>query len=180
MRINLKHYFFFPLFLILILIVANIMTNNISTDTTFLTLNSKLKKNITGVSIEKKNENGDILLITADILNEDKKNNIVKLINTKTKINKKGMKTFITADKAIVKDDYDIYNLYENIEIKNYIKKFLLKTDSLNGSFKKGTMFTQKTVNITIKNAEIRGEGLKLYNYGSYIKIIGKARLVIK
>ena len=40
-------------------------------------------------------------------------------------------------------------------------------------------MFTNFPVKIKIKNSKIQGSSLSLKNYGEYIKVFGKARLII-
>ena len=58
-------------------------------------------------------------------------------------------------------------------------KKFNLTTEKLSGIFDTGDMYTNLPVKIKINNSKIQGSSLNLKNYGEYIKVFGKARLII-
>ena len=54
-----------------------------------------------------------------------------------------------------------------------------METNSLIGSLNKGNFFTNDKVDIISGNIRINGEGLDLRRNGEYIKIKGKAKLIM-
>ena len=82
--------------------------------------------------------------------------------------------------RAPAKNNYDEYKLTNNVKVFNLNRNFVLKTESLNGQFKNGSMYTLNDIDLTIRNTNIVGKGLKLLNHGEYVKIFGKAKLTLK
>ena len=177
MRLSLKHFFIFLITLILILFALNFFySKNISVNEISNSQENRSKKTV-GINIERNNLNGETIKITSKELDEDLKKKTIRLKYTVTKINRNGVDTVIKADVAVIKN-YDEFEFDKNVEISNEQKKFLLKTDKLFGKFKKGSMYSENDVNIKISNINITGSGMKLLNYGDYIKIFGKAKLI--
>jgi LPS export ABC transporter protein LptC len=142
--------------------------------------NETRSKKIMGARIYKENEKGEKYLIIAESLNEseteDKK---VELENSITTINKNGVITNISAGFAIISNNYEDFDLSKKVEITKKARNFILKTNSLIGTLKKGNFFTNDKVDIVSGNIRINGEGLDLKRNGEYIKIKGKAKLVM-
>ena len=133
---------------------------------------------IIGVKILQENETGEKFLIIADSLvesnSQDKK---VFLENSLTTIEQNGIFTNISAGYAIISNNYDNFDFSDNVKITKKIRKFILKTESLNGTFKKGNYYTDDDVDIISNNIRIKGKGLNVEKNGEYIKIKGKAKL---
>ncbi len=177
MKLNLKHFFFILIAFILSLFAINILvSNNKIVKTVENITNLSLKKTL-GIKIERQNFKGETFIIKADELEENKNKKQIEFRNSVTTLKANDSITKIFAGLAIIKNDYQDFNFFNKVEIINYKKQFFLKTEALNGQFKKGTMFTKKNVNIKIRNTSINGKGLKLLNHGEYIKIYGKAKL---
>ena len=142
--------------------------------------NETRSKKIIGARIYKENEKGEKYLIIAESLKEseteDKK---VELENSITTINKNGVITNISAGFAIISNNYEDFDLSKKVEITKKARNFILKTNSLIGTLKKGNFFTNDKVDIVSGNIRINGEGLDLKRNGEYIKIKGKAKLVM-
>ena len=140
---------------------------------------SKKKKTV-GINIERKNLNGENIKISAEELNEDVESKFIKLKNSITTIKRNGIDTKIEAGIALIKNNYDEYKLTNKVKVVNLNRNFVLKTENLNGKFKDGSMYTVNDIDLKIRNAKIVGKGLKLLNHGDYIKILGKAKLILK
>ncbi len=136
------------------------------------------KEEVHGVKILQENKKGEKFLIVAESLlestSEDKK---VILKNSLTTIDQKGIFTNISAGHAIISNNYDNFNFSDNVKITKKLRKFVLKTDSLSGTFEKGDYYTQDDVDIVSGNITIKGKGLDVRKNGEYIKIKGKATL---
>ena len=136
------------------------------------------KEKIFGVKIRQENKKGEKFLITAENLvesnSEDKK---IYLENSLTTIEQNGIFTDISAGYAIISNNYDNFNFSDNVKITKKIRKFVLKTESLSGTFEKGDYYTQDDVDIVSGNIRIKGKGLDVKKNGEYIKIKGKAFL---
>ena len=136
------------------------------------------KEKIFGVKIRQENKKGEKFLIIAETLvestTEDKK---IFLKNSLTTIEQNGIFTDISAGYAIISNNYDNFNFSDNVEITKKIRKFVLKTKSLSGTFEKGNYYTQDDVDIVSGNIRIKGKGLDVKKNGEYIKIRGKAIL---
>ena len=132
-----------------------------------------------GVYIEQNQPNGKKIKIVADLMEENKEKKLIKLTNPITKIIKKNDITKITSNYGYIINNYSKFKLDKNVNIYNKKKKFDLKTENLSGIFNTGDMFTNFPVKIKIKNSKIQGSSLSLKNYGEYIKVFGKARLII-
>ena len=78
-----------------------------------------------------------------------------------------------------VKANYEDFDLSKKVEITKKARNFILKTNSLIGTLKKGNFFTNDKVDIVSGNIRINGEGLDLKRNGEYIKIKGKAKLIM-
>ena len=63
------------------------------------------------------------------------------------------------------------------LKLQKKKRKFVLKTDSLIGSFKIGNYYTDDNVDIISSNIRIKGTGLDVKKNGEYIKVKGKATL---
>ena len=147
----------------------NVLLNKIPSDD---------KEKIFGVEILQENKKGEKFLIVAETLvesnSEDKK---VILENSLTTIDQKGIFTNISAGHAIISNNYDNFDFSDKVKITKKLRKFILKTESLSGTFEKGDYYTQDDVNIISGNIRIKGKGLDVKKNGEYIKIKGKAIL---
>ena len=136
------------------------------------------EEKIFGVKIRQENKKGEKFLIVAETLvesnSEDKK---VILENSLTTIDQKGIFTNISAGHAIISNNYDNFDFSDKVKITKKLRKFILKTESLSGTFEKGDYYTQDDVNIISGNIRIKGKGLDVKKNGEYIKIKGKAIL---
>ena len=136
------------------------------------------KEKIFGVEIRQENKKGEKFLIVAETLvesnSEDKK---VILENSLTTIDQKGIFTNISAGHAIISNNYDNFDFSDKVKITKKLRKFILKTESLSGTFEKGDYYTQDDVDIISGNIRIKGKGLDVKKNGEYIKIKGKAIL---
>ena len=180
MSLSLKHFFTILILFILILFVLNVFfPKNIEVDEIQKTPESKRKKTV-GINIERKNLNGENIKISAEELNENTENKYIKLKNSITTIKRNGIDTKIEAGSALIKNNYDEFKLTNKVKVVNLHRNFVLKTEKLNGQFKNGSMYTLNDIDLRIKNAKIEGKGLKLLNHGEYIKIFGKAKLILK
>ena len=173
-------------FLILIILSSFVINFFLSKEIEFSNKNSTNDKNINkskkvlGAKIYKENKNGEKFLIIAETLKESEtQNKRLELENSITTVNKKGVITKIHAGFAIITNQYDDFNLSKKVKIIKKSRKFLLKTNSLIGTLKEGNFFTNEKVAIIAGNTKINGEGLDLKNNGDYIKIKGKATLVM-
>ena len=141
-------------------------------------INSDDKEKIHGVKITQENKKGEKFLIIAETLiesnSEDKK---VILENSLTTIDQKGIFTNISAGHAIISNNYDNFDFSDKVQITKKLRKFILKTESLSGTFEKGDYYTQDDVDIISGNIRIKGKGLDVKKNGEYIKIKGKAIL---
>ena len=147
----------------------NVLLNKIPSDD---------KEKIFGVEIRQENKKGEKFLIVAETLvesnSEDKK---VILENSLTTIDQKGIFTNISAGHAIISNNYDNFDFSDKVKITKKLRKFILKTESLSGTFEKGDYYTQDDVDIISGNIRIKGKGLDVKKNGEYIKIKGKAIL---
>ena len=147
----------------------NVLLNKINIDD---------KEKILGVKITQENKKGEKFLIIAETLfesnSEDKK---VILENSLTTIDQKGIFTSISAGHAILSNNYDNFDFSDKVKITKKLRTFILKTESLSGTFEKGDYYTQDEVDIVSGNIRIKGKGLDVKKNGEYIKIKGKATL---
>ena len=136
------------------------------------------KEKILGVKIRQENKKGEKFLIIAESLvestSEDKK---VILENSLTTIDQNGVFTKILAGQAIISNNYDNFDFSDKVKITKKLRKFILITESLSGTFDKGNYYTQDDVDIVSGNIRIKGKGLDVKKNGEYIKIKGKATL---
>ena len=136
------------------------------------------EEKIFGVKIRQENKKGEKLLITAETLVEsNSEDKTVILENSLTTIDQKGIFTNISAGHAIISNNYDNFDFSDKVKITKKLRKFILKTESLSGTFEKGDYYTQDDVNIISGNIRIKGKGLDVKKNGEYIKIKGKAIL---
>ena len=170
---------FLTLTLILIFIGNHFLTRNSNIETKLIA-NENLSKKIIGARIYKENQKGEKYLIIAETLKESKtKDKKVELENSITTINKNGIITNISAGFAIISNNYENFDLSKKVKITKKARNFILKTNSLIGSLNKGNFFTNDKVDIVSGNIRINGEGLDLRRNGEYIKIKGKAKLIM-
>ena len=180
MKLSLKNYFVLLIGIIIMLFLSNIFfSNKLMKSKTNEVFDEKLDK-ATGIKIQRKNAQGETMLVVAEQLNEDKKNKIFNLINSTTNIKKNGETTIITAGKAIISDNFKKFNFIKKVQIKNKSKKFMLETDAMIGEFNKGSMFSKNDVYLVIDDKHIIGKGMEMLDHGEYIKIIGKAKMMSK
>ena len=136
------------------------------------------EEKILGVKIRQENKKGEKFLIVADTLVEsNSKDKKVILENSLTTIDQKGILTNISAGHAIISNNYDNFDFSDKVKITKKLRKFILKTESLSGTFEKGDYYTQDDVDIISGNIRIKGKGLDVKKNGEYIKIKGKAIL---
>jgi len=112
-------------------------------------------------------------------MEENKEKQFIKLMNPITNIVKKNYVTKITSKYGYIINNYKQFKLDQDVNIYNIKKKFTLKTEELSGSFDSGDMNSNLPVKIQIKNSKIQGSSLSLKNFGEYIKVSGKARLIM-
>ncbi|MDB9870257.1 LPS export ABC transporter periplasmic protein LptC [Alphaproteobacteria bacterium] len=182
---NISNKFIFA-FLVLAIVSSFIINSFISKDIDILNSpiknlenNIKIKKILRPI-IHKENKKGEKYVIIADTLQESQtKDGEVKLENSLTTINKNGILTEIIAGYAIITNNYEDFNLTKKVTIIKKSRDFELKTNSLIGSMKKGNFFTNDKVFIVSGNITIVGAGMDLKRNGEYIKIRGKAKLVM-
>ena len=142
--------------------------------------NETRSKKIMGARIYKENEKGEKYLIIAETLKESEtESKKVELENSITTINKNGVITNISAGFAIISNNYEDFDLSKKVKITKKARNFILKTNSLIGTLNKGDFFTNDKVDIISGNIRINGEGLDLRRNGEYIKIKGKAKLIM-
>ena len=169
---------------LIIIIITSFVVNNFSNDNNLFknedrkTNTSTNKDKIIGVEIRQQNQNGDKFLIVADTLEEiDSKHKKVILENSLTKIDQKGVVTRIYAGKAVITNNYNEFSFSNKVRITKKTRKFILKTQTLSGSFEKGNYHTDDEVDIISGNTIIKGKGIKIKKNGEYIEIRGKALL---
>ena len=139
---------------------------------------SNEEEKILGVEIRQENKKGEKFLIVAETLVEsNSENKKVILENSLTTIDQKGIFTNISAGHAIISNNYDNFDFSDKVKITKKLRKFILKTESLSGTFEKGDYYTQDDVDIISGNIRIKGKGLDVKKNGEYIKIKGKATL---
>ena len=152
---------------------SNHLPNNLLNSTP-----SNNKEQVLGVKILQQNKKGEKFLIVAESLIEsesvDKK---IILENSLTTINQKGILTIISAGHAVLSNNYNNFDFSNKVKITKVLRKFVLKTNSLIGTFEKGNYYTNEDVYIVSGNTKIKGEGLDVKKNGQYIKIKGKAIL---
>ena len=182
-RISSKLIFaFLTLALVLSFVVNNFLTNDVNLKNKFIG-NEKSKsrsKKIMGARIYKENQKGEKYTIIAETLKESETSNkIIELENSITTINTNGIITKISAGYAIISNNYEDFDMSKKVLITKKARNFVLKTNSLNGTLKKGNFFTNDKVDIVAGNTRINGEGLDVKRNGEYIKIKGKAKLLM-
>ena len=147
----------------------NILINKIPTNN---------KEKIFGVKIRQQNKQGEKFLIIAESLVESNSDNKkVILENSLTTIDQNGIFTDISAGHAIISNNYDNFDFSDKVKITKKIRKFVLTTESLTGTFEKGNYYTDDDVDIVSNNIKIKGKGLFVKKNGEYIKVKGKAKL---
>ena len=173
---------FLTITLVFSFVANNFLANNLNVDKKFIVneKNENRSKKIMGARIYKENEKGEKYLIIAETLKESEtENKKVELENSITTINKDGIITNITAGHAIISNNYEDFNLSKKVLITKKSKNFILKTNSLIGTFDKGNFFTSDKVDIVSGNTRINGQGLDLKRNGEYVKIKGRAKLIM-
>ncbi len=137
-------------------------------------------KKIFGARIHQQNKNGEKILIVAETLMEStSESNNVLLENSLTTINQNGVLTNISAGYAIVSNNYENFDFSNKVMITKKTRNFILNTETLIGEIKEGNFYTNDKVDIISGNTIINGKGLDLRRNGEYIKIKGKAKLVM-
>jgi len=178
--ISSKSIFASLIIVIILSFVINIILNDNEKFKNVL-LNETSQKNsekILGVKIRQQNKKGEKFLIVAESLVETKSiDKKVVLENSVTTIDQKGIITIISAGHAILSNNYDNFDFSDKVKITKKIRKFVLKTESLTGTFKNGDYYTDDDVDIVSGNTTIKGQGLNVKKNGQYIKIKGKAVL---
>ena len=178
--ISVKSIFATLIMIIILSFITQIMVNDHKNSKNMLLnkIPSDDKQKILGVEIRQENKKGEKFLIIAETLvesnSEDKK---VILENSLTTIDQKGIFTNISAGQAIMSNNYDNFDFSDKVRITKKLRKFILKTESLSGTFEKGDYYTKDDVDIISGNIRIKGKGLDVKKNGEYIKIKGKAIL---
>ena len=173
------------IFIILIVLILTILSfNYIDRNSQFSSqkiqdIDPSQEGKTVGVNIEQNQPNGEKIKIIADLMEENKEEKFIKLINPITEIIKKNNVTKITSNYGYILNNYAKFKLDKNVNIYNSKKQFALKTEELSGIFNTGDMYTNSPVNIKIRNSKIQGSSLSLKNYGEYIKVFGKAKFTI-
>lgn len=169
--------------LVIILLMSFIIdiTSKNNVDTKIKPLDDKTvnnKEKILGVKIRQQNKKGEKFLIVAESLVEDNsENKKIILENSFTTINQDGIITNISAGHAVLSNNYDNFDFSDKVEIIKKVRKFVLKTERLTGTFENGSFYTNDDVDIVSGNIKIKGKGLDIKNNGEYLKIKGKAKL---
>ena len=116
-----------PIFIFLIILIITILTIN------YINRNSQLNSQkiqdidpskdgkTVGVNIEKNQPNGEKIKIFADVMEENKEEKFVKLINPITEIIKKNNVTKITSNYGYIINNYSKFKLDNNVNIYNSI-----------------------------------------------------------
>ena len=165
--------------IILSFIINSILNNNKNAKNMLISkIPSNNKEKILGVKIRQQSKQGEKFLIIAESLvesnSEDKE---IILENSLTTIEQNGIFTDISAGHAIISNNYDNFDFSDKVKITKKIRNFILKTESLTGTFEKGNYFTDDDVDIVSSNIKIKGTGLNVKKNGEYIKVRGKATL---
>ena len=165
--------------IILSFIINSILNNNKNAKNMLISkIPSNNKEKILGVKIRQQSKQGEKFLIIAESLvesnSDDKK---VILENSLTTIEQNGIFTDISAGHAIISNNYDNFDFSDKVKITKKIRKFVLTTESLTGTFEKGNYYTDDDVDIISSNIRIKGKGLYVKKNGEYIKVKGKAKL---
>ena len=180
MKFSLKNYFVLFIGIIILLFISNILfSNKVMKSQSNKDLDEKLNR-ASGIKIQRKNSQGETMLVEAEQLNEDKENKIFNLINSITNIKKNGELTTITSGKAIISDNFKKFNFLKKVQIINKTKNCMLKSYAITGEFNKGSMFSKNDVYLIIHDKHITGKGIQMLNHGEYVKIIGKAKMISK
>ena len=177
--INTKFTFaFLIIILILAFAVSSFINTRISKITDIQNYSAEEPKKIIGVEIRQQNKEGTKFLIVADTLEEaNSELNTIKLENSYTTIDQKGILTNISAGHAIITNNYENFDFSDNVVIVKKSRDFNLKSKTLSGNFDKGNYNTNDQVDIVSRNISIKGNGLIVRNNGDYIKVKGKAFL---
>ena len=110
MNLSLKNFFtFLILFIVLLFFVNFFYSKNIAVSNLQITPENKTKKTV-GINIEHNNLRGESIKISAQELDEDLKEKLIKLKYAVTTITNKNMDTKINADFATIKN-YDHFEL---------------------------------------------------------------------
>ena len=165
--------------IILSFIINSILNNNKNAKNMLISkIPSNNKEKILGVKIRQQSKQGEKFLIIAESLvesNSDDKEIILE--NSLTTIEQNGIFTDISAGHAIISNNYDNFDFSDKVKITKKIRKFVLTTESLTGTFEKGNYYTDDDVDIVSSNIKIKGKGLYVKKNGEYIKVKGKATL---
>ena len=180
LKLNAKSIFIILIVLIITILASNYINRNSQLNSQKIQDIDPSKEGRTvGVNIEQNQPNGEKIIIIADLMEENKEEQLIKLINPITEIIKKNNVTKITSKYGYIINNYSKFKLDNNVNIYNSKKNFVLKTEELSGVFDTGDMYTNSPVKIIIRNSKIHGSSLSLKNYGEYIKVFGKAKLII-
>ena len=180
-KLSAKSVFIILIVLITTILVFNFINRNKQINSENLkTVDPNKEGKTVGVKIEQNQPNGERIKIVADLMEENKEKKFIKLINPITEIINKNNVTKITSNFGYIINNYSKFKLDKNVIILNNEKKFNLTTEELSGIFDTGDMYTNLPVEIKIHNSKIQGSSLNLKNYGEYIKVFGKARLIIE
>ncbi|MDC0457809.1 LPS export ABC transporter periplasmic protein LptC [Alphaproteobacteria bacterium] len=171
--------------LIVILVLSFIATlfikdSNISTFKPTKSIKKESSEKIIGARIHQQNKKGEKFIIIAETLQESKsEDNKIILENSLTTIDQKGVITKIYAGHAIVSNNYENFDFSNKVKITKKSRKFTLESQTLIGSLKKGDFYTNEKVRIISGSTRINGTGLDLRRNGEYIKVKGKAMLIM-
>ena len=180
-KLSTKSIFIILIVLITTILVFNFINRNKQINSeNFKAVDPSKEGKTVGVKIEQNQPNGERIKIVADLMEENKEKKFIKLINPITEIINKNNVTKITSNYGYIINNYSKFKLDKNVIIFNNEKKFNLTTEELSGIFDTGDMYTNLPVKIKINNSKIQGSSLNLKNYGEYIKVFGKARLIIE
>ena len=180
-KLSPKNIFVFLIGLIIFVLAFNYTNRNKQINSeNFKQIDLSKEGKTVGVNIEQNQPNGKKIKIVADMMEENKDKKLIKLKNPIAKIIKNNNVTKISSKYGYIINNYSNFKLDKNVIIFNSKKEFNLKTDELSGMFDTGNMYTNLPVKIEIKNSKIQGSSLSLKNYGEYIKVFGKAKLIIK
>ena len=128
--INTKFTFaFLIIILILAFAVSSFINTRISKITDVQNYSAEEPKKIIGVEIRQQNKEGTKFLIVADTLEEaNSEFNTIKLENSYTTIDQKGILTNISAGHAIITNNYENFDFSDNVVIVKKSRDFNLKS----------------------------------------------------
>ena len=131
-KLSAKAIFIILIFLTIIILISNYVNRNKKIySEKFELFDPSIQSKTVGVNIEQNHPNGEKIKIIADLMEENKKEKFIKLINPITEIIKKNNVTKITSTYGYIINNYSKFKLDINVNIYNSKKQFALKTENV-------------------------------------------------